>query len=141
VNWPEQIRIRNSILEGEQATAARNERPVAPVRDWWLAAEEQARQAEAARTERDRDATVAHQARLQKNAQAGQDAQAAWAQTRATLRAAVVEAQAAAASCERRIDGADFDDAVRAAAELVVYRARVEAAQTGYAQHCQRSPL
>jgi hypothetical protein len=143
MNWQkQQVKLLNKIKRGEEdATARRAPAAVAPVRDWWLAAEEQARKAETERLERDRKISAAHQARAQQQAQAGQDAQRAWAEVRNALRSAVVEAQQAVAACEARINGADFEDAVRAAAELVVHQRRLENAQTSFAQHSQRSPL
>ena len=50
--WDEQLKIRNAILKGEQEAAA-SRPPAAPVnvvRDWQLAAEQRARQAETDRT-------------------------------------------------------------------------------------------
>lgn len=130
------------MLQGEQeAAATRPQVATPPMHDWFLAADERARQAETERLARERRASDAHIARQQQQAQAGQDAQAAWAKTRNELRTQVVEAQQAVASCEARINGSDFDDAVKAAAELVVYQRRLENAQTSFAQHSQRSPM
>jgi hypothetical protein len=138
--WERQIKLRNAMLEGEREVAARAPAPALPVRDWFAVAAEQAGRDEAARLERDRAASAAHQARLQKNAQAVQDMQRAHGEQRAVLRDAVVVAQQAVASCEARINGADFDDAVRAAAELVVYQRRLEGAQQSFAIHMSHMP-
>lgn len=134
-NIKEQLRIRNQITRQEAEAAARPQVATPPMHDWFLAAEERARADELARLERDRVASEAHQARLQKNAQAVQDMQRAHGEQRAVLRDAVVVAQQTVASCEARINGSDFDDAVRAAAELVVYQRRLEGAQQSFASH------
>jgi hypothetical protein len=142
VDWERQIDMLNKIKRGEdEAAAARPQVATPPMHDWFRAAEERARAEELARLERDRVATEAHLARQRQQAQAGQDAQAVWAKTRNELRDRVVELQRALAAAESRMQGSDMDDAVRASGEVAVYRAQVEAAQAGYARHCQWSPL
>ena len=73
--------------------------------------------------------TERHETRKRQQAQAMQDAQAAWAQTRNELRANVVELQRLLAGAESRMVGSELDDAVRAASEVQVYRLRLEAAE------------
>lgn len=142
MDWKKQVNLLNKIKQGEDAAAtARVERPIVPVRDWFAAAAEQASKAEEERLSRERAISDAHRARVQAQAQAMQDAQWAHGQRAHELRAQVVEAQQAVAACEARINDPDFEDAVRAAAELVVYQRRLENAQTSFAQHSQRSPL
>lgn len=139
--WSKQIRIRNEILKGERdAAATRTATPLYSF-DPFLAAERRAQEAEAARAERDRVATEADRSRKQRQAQAMQDAQRAWAEKRNALRADIVVLQQALASAEQRMVSGELDDAVRAAGEVEVYRVRLEAAQSGFAMHARQSPM
>lgn len=140
MNWPEQIRIRNEILKGEQATAARNERPIVPVRDWFAAAEEQARRAETERLERDRKVSEAHQARVQQQAEARQQAGRDWGMVRGQLRDRVAELQTQVAVAEAKTNSPDDVEAGAGILELAVAERRLAAAQRDFAQHMSRMP-
>jgi hypothetical protein len=141
VDWQKQIRLRNRIKAGDDEAATRNTAQAAPVRNWWLIQEEQQRVAETERLERERRISDEHQARIQAQAQAMQDAQWAHGVRARELRATVVELQQLLAGAETRMNSAELDEAVRAVGEREVYRARLQAAEQAYAQHCQRSPL
>jgi hypothetical protein len=142
VNWPEQIRIRN-IMKRQSDELAERRGPVAaaPVHDYVRAQDLQFAEAQRVAMEREQRATREHQARQKAMADSAQAAQRLWAERRGELRSVVIEAEQAVAACERRIDGADLEDASKAASELVVRQRRLENARAAYATHASRSPL
>jgi hypothetical protein len=140
--WERQTEIRNAMLKGEEAAAQNRPAPAAPVaRDWFAAAEQQARKAETERLERDRKISEAHQARVQQQAEARQQAQRDWAMVRGQLREKVAEYRNAVSAAEAKTNSADDATAQAGILELAVAERRLAAAERDYAMHAARSPM
>jgi hypothetical protein len=140
MNWPDQIKIRNKILRGEEAAAARVSPSPRPVVDWFALAEQQARQAETERLDREKRLSDEHVARLQQQAAGRQLAQDLWAQARGELRNKVIEAQRQVATATNLANSADDDEAGRGVLALAVAERRLAQAERDFAFHMQRMP-
>jgi hypothetical protein len=132
--WKQQTKLRNQIKRQEDALGTRRA-PVLPVRDMVFADDRRRDAMLAAELERQRLASEREQARRQAEAQAAGERQAVWARRRDEIRAQVIELERALVNAEQRVQSGDMDEAVRAAGEVPVYRARLEAAQRAYAEH------
>jgi hypothetical protein len=137
-----QVKILNAIRRGEEAAAA--ERPwvaTPPMHDWFLAAEERARQAETERLDRERRISDAEVARRQAQSQMMQDRQREWAMVRGQLRDKVAEYRNAVSAAEAKTNSADDAEAQTGILELAVAERRLAAAEQSYAAHASRSPM
>jgi chromosome segregation ATPase len=132
-----QVKLLNRIKRQEDALGTRRA-PAIPAVDFWASLDQRSQrvlQAQADARERDRVASEAHQARQKAEADAAQVRQREWAEKRNELRDRVVELERALADAEQRVQSADMDIAIRGAAEVPVWRARLDGAQRAYAEH------
>lgn len=129
--WQEQMRIRNL----QQAAGTRQASGPLAVRDMVFLADRQRDAEVAAELERLRVASERVQTLRTARVVAESERQRQWSEQRAVLWSAVIDAERAVASCEARIGGADLEDAIKAASELVVRQRRLESAQAAYSNH------
>jgi hypothetical protein len=141
MDWQKRVDLLNLIKRQDDEAAARVAPATLPiVRDWWLVAEERARVDEAARAERDRVATEAHESRKRRDMDQRTAAQNAWAAVRTTLRDHVSELQKQVAAAEAKTNSPDDVEAGAGIVELAVAERRLAAAQRDFAMHMSRMP-
>jgi chromosome segregation ATPase len=137
VDWrkpKQQVKLLNQIRRQEDALGTRRA-PVLPVRDMVFAADRERDALLAAELERQRVASERERARRQAMADAAQARQREWAEKRNELRDQVVELERALSNAEQRMQSPDMEIAIRGAAEVPVWRARLESAQRAHEEH------
>ena len=126
--------------EAEERRARERDAHVASVRQRQAAFDAAEKEKADRRRQLEIDQTEALRAKQQQQAQALQNAQAAWAARRNELRDQVAALRTEVRSAQDRMETAPMDEAVRAAGERQVFERRLLIAERDYAAHMQLQP-